>query len=117
MNIIKTNIDVNNKKTVYKLTKGSGMSVKDVEKGVSFPVELWALYDEEYTKRDGSTEERTVLSMVTGGTKISTISNTFIKSFMEIVDLFENEPFSIIITGGTSTGGREYVSCELDCDD
>lgn len=116
MNIIKTNIDVSDKKKVYKLTKAESQRVQDLEQGVSFPVDSWALYEEPKMKKDGTAENQTVLAVVSGGVKFATISQTFINSFMECVDLMDGEPFSIIITGGTSKGGRQYVNCELDCD-
>lgn len=112
MNIIRTNIDTNDKKAVYKLTKAESQRVQDVEKGLSLPVDKWAVY----TEKNNKGEEQTVLAIVSGGMKVSTISKTFIDSFMEIVDIMEPDPFSIIITGGTSKGGRQYVNCELDCD-
>lgn len=116
MNIIRTNIDTTDKKAVYRLTKSESQRVQDVEKGVSLPVDKWALYTESKRGKDGAEIEQTVLAIVSGGMKISTISQTFIDSFMECVELMENDPFSIIITGGTSKGGRQYVNCELDCD-
>lgn len=112
MNIIRTNIDTNNKKEVYRLTKSDSQRVQDVEQGLSLPVDKWAVYKETNSKG----EEQTVLAIVSGTLKMSTISKTFIDSFMEIVDIMEPDPFSIIITGGTSKGGRQYVNCELDCD-
>lgn len=118
MEIIKTNIDTTNKKQLYRLTKSESQRVQDMERGVSLPVEQYALYTEEYQKKDGSADTRTVLAVtIKGGMKIATISGTFIKSFMEIVDLMGDEEFSIVITGGTSKGGREFVNCELDCDE
>ena len=116
MKIIRTNIDTADKKKAYKMTKANSQRVQDLEQGVSFPVDAWALYEEDKLKKDGSTETQTVLSVISGGVKFATISQTFINSFMECVELMENEPFSIIITGGTSKGGRQYVDCELDCD-
>lgn len=112
MQILKTNIDATNKKEVYRLTKSESQRVQDVEKGVSLPVDKWALY----TEKNSKGEEQNVLAIVSGGMKVSTISKTFIDSFLECVDLMENDPFSIVITGGTSKGGRQYVNCELDCD-
>lgn len=116
MNIIRTNIDTADKKAVYKLTKAESQRVQDVEKGLSLPVDKWAVYTETKKNKNGEETEQTVLAIVSGGMKISTISQTFIDSFLECVDLMEDEPFSIIITGGTSKGGRQFVNCELDCD-
>ena len=116
MNIIRTNIDVSDKKAVYKLTKAESQRVQDVEKGLSLPVDKWAVYTETKKGKNGEETEQTVLAIVSGGMKISTITNTFIDSFMEVVDIMDGDPFSIIITGGTSKGGRQFVNCELDCD-
>ena len=57
-----------------------------------------------------------VLTIVSGNIKMGTISQTFIKSFLEIVDIMGTDPFAIVITGGKSKNGRDYVNCELDCD-
>lgn len=116
MEIIKTNADVSNKKLLYKLTKSAALNVKDAERGTTFPVDAFALYDEEKIVKDGTTKTERVLSIISGDMKLATVSATFIKSFVDIVELMDGEPFAIIITGGTSKGGREYVDCELDCD-
>ena len=107
MEFIKSNIDVTNKREVYRLTKGDSQKIEGLEKGLSIPVEKFAYYEEDGKK---------VLTFTSGGVKFGTISATFIKSFIEIVDLMDGESFAIIITGGTSKGGRQYVNCELDCD-
>ena len=119
MEFIKTNINPADKKQVYRMTKGDSIKVQDLEKGESYPVDLYAVYYEDKTrnKQDGSKETYTqqVLTFVSGNMKIGTISQTFIKSFLEIVDIMGADKFSVIITGGTSRNGREYVNCELDC--
>lgn len=119
MNFIKSNIDTADKKQVYRLTKGDSLKVQDIAKGTSLPVSLFAVFEEEKTrnKQGGGTEEYTekVLAFIAGGKKYATISQTFIRSFLEIVDIMGDEPFSIIVTGGKTKNGREYVNCELDC--
>lgn len=120
MKFIATNINPEDKKEVYRMTKGDSLKVQDMDRGTSFPVEKYALYEDTKTrkKNDGSLEEYTekVLTIVSGNAKLGTISATFIKSFMEIVEIMGADPFAIIITGGKSKNGREYVNCELDCD-
>ncbi len=120
MEFIKTNIDTGDKKAVYRMTKGDSCKIDGIEKGVTIPVEKYALYDEVKTRRksDGSEEEYTqrVLTFTSGPQKFGTISTTFIKSFFEIVDIMQEDPFAIIITGGETKSGRHYVNCELDCD-
>ena len=121
MEFIKTNINTADKKQVYRMTKGDSLKVQDLEKGASFPVDLYAVYKEEKTrnKQDGTSETYTdtVLSFTSGNMKIGTISRTFITSFLEIIDIMGDEKFSVVITGGKSKNGREYVNCELDCND
>lgn len=120
MTFIKTNIDTSNKKEVYRLTKGDSQKIEGLEQGLSLPVEKYALYTEvkDRNKQDGTVEQydQTVLTFTSGGYKFGTISATFIKSFLEIVELMDGDPFAIIITGGQSKNGRKYVNCELDCD-
>lgn len=119
MKFIKASIDTADKKQVYRMTKGDSIKVQDLQKGDSFPVDAYALYEDEKTRKkaDGTTETyvENVLAFTSGNMKIATISQTFIRSFLEIVDIMEDEKFSIIITGGKSKSGREYVNCELDC--
>lgn len=119
MEFIKTNIDTADKKQVYRMTKGDSLKVQDMDRGTSFPVDAYAVYNEEKTrnKQDGTTEtySQQVLTLVSGNMKMGTISQTFIKSFLEIAEIMGTDKFSIIITGGKSKNGREYVNCELDC--
>lgn len=120
MNFIKTNIDTANKKQVYRMTKGESQKIEGLEKGISLSVDKYALYEESKTrkKQDGTEEEymQTVLTFTSGDYKFGTISATFIKSFLEIVEIMGEDPFAIIVTGGESKSGRKYVNCELDCD-
>lgn len=120
MEFIKTNIDSTDKRQVYRVTKGDSNNIEGLEKGITIPIDKYALYEEEKerNKSDGSKEMYTqrVLTFTSGPQKFGTISATFIKSFMEIVDIMGSDPFAIIITGGTTKSGRSYVNCEMDCD-
>lgn len=120
MNFIQTNIDTADKKAVYRMTKGESQKIEGLEKGITLPIDKYALYEEPKTrkKQDGTEEEytQTVLTFTSGDCKFGTISATFIKSFLEIVDIMGQDSFAIIITGGESKSGRKYVNCEMDCD-
>lgn len=120
MTFLKTNINTEDKKQVYRMTKGDSKKIEGLERGLSIPVDHFALYIEEKDrkKQDGTTEqyEQTVLTFTSGPHKFGTISATFIKSFLEIVEIMDGDPFAIIITGGESKSGRKFVNCELDCD-
>ena len=120
MTFLKTSINTEDKKQVYRMTKGDSLKIEGLEKGLSLPVDQYALYTEEKErkKQDGTVEqyEQTVLTFTSGPQKFGTISATFIKSFLEIVEIMDGDPFAIIITGGESKSGRKFVNCELDCD-
>ena len=117
MEIIKTNIENlnENKKALYQLTKAPGANVKDIQPDISHPVAGWALYKDISNGRDGAVEREVLAVILEDGTKLQTISGTFIKAFMEIVNLMEGEPFSIITRKSTSKAGREFVTCDMDC--
>lgn len=114
MNIIDTNISNINesKKTLYKLTRAKGLNIKDLENGERVPVDAWALYTDVNTKGT----EQTVLAIISGDVKYHSISPTFQRDFADIVSLMDGEDFAIIITKATSKAGREFVTCELDCE-
>lgn len=117
MQILATNFEnlKDSKKLLYKMTVSAGKNVQKMteeERSKSYPVDVYVLYDDVNEKG----EEHQILAILSGKDKLSTISQTFIKSFMRIVDLMDGDPFSILVTGGESKNGRKYVDCELDCD-
>lgn len=117
MEIISTNVQnlKDSKKLLYKMTVSAGLNVQKLteeQKAKSYPVDVYVLYSDVNEKG----EEHQILSILSGKDKLSTISQTFIKSFMKIVDLMDGDPFSILVTGGESKNGRKYVDCDLDCD-
>lgn len=114
MNIIETNISniTESKKTLYKLTRAKGLNIKDLENGERIPVDAWALYSDVNTKGT----EQTVLAIISGENKYHSISPTFQRDFADIVSLMDGEDFAIIIIKDTTKAGREFVTCELDCD-
>lgn len=117
MNIVKTNVNTADKVKVYKLTKSSGMMVQDAPAGLSVPVADWMVYNDPKTGKDGTVKDNQVLSIVDpAGVKYSTISATFIREFLDIVDIMEDSPFAILFIHGTTKSGKAFVSCELDCD-
>ena len=111
MKLLKTNIENldQDKRMMYKLTKARGINVKDCDADSEYPVDAFLLYDGANSKG----EEQTVLAIVSGELKLQTISKTFIAAFLEIVELMENEPYSIKIIKSITKAGREFVTCEL----
>lgn len=120
MEIIKTNIDQNNKKLVYKLTKASGLMIQDTPEDADIDVKYWGIYnDPKESKKDGEIvmKDQRVLSIIDeGGNKFSTVSDTFMREFGDIVEIMQDEPFSVLIKHGTTKAGKPFVTCELDCE-
>lgn len=117
MEIIRTSINPADKVMVYKMTKSSSCSVQDAPAGLSVPVKDWMLYNEPKVGKDGATRDNLVLSIVDpSGIKYSTISNTFQREFLDIVEIMDGTPFAVLFIHGNTKAGKPFVSCELDCD-
>lgn len=117
MEIIRGNIDTNNKYEVYKLTKSAGEMVQNAPDGISIPVASWLLYNDPKEGKDGTKKDNIILSFVdNAGVKYSTVSATFQREFNDIVELMGSVPFALLIKHGTTKAGKPFVTCELDCD-
>ena len=119
MEIVKSYPAKLDKVELYKLTKAQGLSVKDLADGAKLGVQTWAHYIDEVKGRDEEAKTRDVISIIgvdsTGEVvKVTTISPTFIKSFLDVVEVMDEDPFTLRIIKSTSAKGREFVSCELD---
>ena len=59
MTFLKTNINTEDKKQVYRMTKGDSQKIEGLERGLSLPVDHFALYTEvkDRKKQDGTTEQ------------------------------------------------------------
>lgn len=117
MEIIKTNIDSADKYKLYKLTKSAGMMVQDAPDGISVPIADWMLYNDPKPGKDGAMKDNLVLSFTdNGGVKYSTISSTFQREFMDVVEIMDGIPFAVLFIHGQTKAGKSFVTCELDCD-
>lgn len=117
MEILRSNLDLKNKVDVYRLTKASSVMVQDAPDGLSVPVAKWALYNDPKEQKDGTMKENHVLSFVdVTGVKYSTVSATFIREFMAVVEIMSPDPFAVLLVHGTTKAGKPFVTCELDCD-
>lgn len=97
------------KRMVYKLTRAQSKRLQDSVGQEIFPV-AWCLRDDVNSRN----EAVTVLSMVDKEDEVhSTISATFIREFLVIAGLMEDDPYSIKVTEGTSKAGRPFISCTL----
>lgn len=85
----------------------STVQVKDLDEGFIIDFEYWTLFHDD----DKDVE---VLSIVgKDGVVYTTISATFKANFFRLVDIFNDESFSIIKLSGKTNAGRDYVNCDL----
>lgn len=115
MKIISTNIKdlEQNKKEIYILTKGVTLSVQkmtDEQLEKVYPVQGYAIYED--TNFNGEVVE--VLAIKTDGVVLSTVSETFKREFLEIVDIMDGDEFSIHVIKGVTSKGRTFYTCSLD---
>lgn len=117
MEIINCNFDRNDKVSVYKLTKSSSIMVQEAPDGMSVPVNMWALYNDQKPQKDGTVKDSQVLSFTdTAGVKYSTVSATFIREFLDIDSIMSPDPYAVILKHGKTKANKSFVTCELDCD-
>lgn len=110
MTIIKASREFN-KVEVYKMTQDQcAVSVKYVPDGTILPVSGYLLYED--VDHRGDTHE--LLSVLGEDGEVWTCqSATFKRSFTQMADLFEDEPFSIKKLSGVSKANKDYVDCCL----
>lgn len=93
------------KAEVYKLAhSNSGINVSEkADEDISLGI--WALYEED--------EKRVLSIMDTDGTVYGTISETFIKAFINMVKYFDPDPVNVIhVVPGVSKNGNHFITCD-----
>lgn len=110
MKIIRTSKELT-KPEIYMLTMSpSIVSVKDIPDNTEIDVCTWC----EYTVEDRNGVEIDLISVMDSENKVYTSqSATFKRNFFNLVDIFENEMFTIKKISGTNNAGRQYVTCDL----
>lgn len=109
MEIIYTNKELD-KRSIYKHTRASAISLKDIEDGtIIHPVEVCV-----YNDVNSKGEDTTITSIVDeGGTHYATNSKFFREEVLYILNLLAGDDFEIIVRKQQSKGGRTFVTCEL----
>ena len=97
----------------YLLTMNNQTQKMESAKGEKIAINSWALYKD--INKDG--EEKEILSILSADGKVfATISETFKRDFFNMLELFNQngeELDEILVTGGTSKAGRQFVTCTL----
>lgn len=111
MEIIKKSSDELTMKQMYDLTKSPEIQKLSDYDGVILQVDAWALYKD--TDKDGNTRE--ILSILDNKLAvIATNSVTFIRDFMEIIDMCHDcsvEVQHVKISARISKAGRTFYIC------
>lgn len=109
--ILRKSSEVLTKKDIYNMTRGAEItSVKDVADGTVITPAKFVIFND--VKEDGEVSEILSIMDITGSV-YSTQSKTFKGSFLEIVELMDDDEFDIKKISGTTKAGRPYVNCTL----
>ena len=98
------------KRSLYKHTRGSSTSLKDVADGTIIdPAEI-VIYEDMNTKG----ETNTITSIMDmNGTHYTTNSKFFREELGKIWEIMDGDVFQIIVRKNVSKAGRTFVTCEL----
>lgn len=109
-----TKATTEDKRELYFMTTAPTIGRISDHKGEQFGVAGYAFYvDEQIDKETGELHEVNLLSIKTPeGEVFATNSETFMREFEKIVDIFELG-FEITVIEGESKKGRKFVSCVL----
>ena len=97
---------------IYKLTKSPSVKKLSDLKGCDIAVHGFVQYNDV----DSKGNEQNVISFDLGGEYYATNSATFIRGFLDLVDIYGDAiayPLNVVIGTGTSKAGREYLKCDL----
>lgn len=100
-----------NKVEIYRMTLDNSItSCKDLADGTEITITGWVEYDD--TKENGKVE--TVFSMLADDGKVyACTSKTFARNVMEISDVFDGEPFTIIKNSGLTKADKPFIYASL----
>lgn len=103
------------KAEIYRMTKSpSIVSVKTVADYTTMSPIGWLTFDDENNKGEVS-HMLSIIGVGEDGQEVvwSCQSQTFKDNFMDLWNMFDGEPFTLIKLSGKSKAGREYVNCDL----
>lgn len=85
------------------------IQIKTLEDGTEINVDYWAHFID-----DSKEEVVEVLTIVDKYENVySSISETFRKNFFQMVEIFDEDEFSIVKISGFTKDGQTFVNCDL----
>lgn len=104
MKLLKTSCELS-KADVYKLVHSNASRNVSDKADEDISLNIWALCEED--------DKRVLSIMDTAGAVYGTISETFIKAFIDMVEYFDPEPVNVIhVVPGVSNNGRKFITCD-----
>lgn len=104
MKLLMTSGDLS-KQDTYKLVHSNASRNVSDKADEDISLNIWALYEED--------DKRVLTIMDTSGSVYGTISETFIKAFIDMVEYFDPEPVNVIhVVPGISKNNREFITCD-----
>lgn len=115
---IKRNSKDLNKTQLYFLTLNPSVKKMTDKSAEVITIDAWCVYEDISTSKNGEEKVSTILSVKTPDNEVyGTNSMTFIKSFLDMMDFFEEDVKHCLVDCGTSKNGREFIQCVYVPDD
>ena len=115
--IIRNSKDLN-KTQLYFLTLNPSVKKMTDKSAEVITIDAWCVYEDISTTKNGEEKVSTILSVKTPDNEVyGTNSMTFIKSFLDMMDFFEEDVKHCLVDCGTSKNKREFIQCVYVPDD
>lgn len=96
----------------YFLTLSPSVKNMSSKGGEVITIDAWCLFDDLSVSKNGEERSQTILSIKTPDNEVyATNSMTFIKSFMDMIDFFDDNVKYCMVDCGKSKNGREFIQC------
>lgn len=107
--IIKSNGEMTNKEKYQATIGGDTIKMQDARDIVRF--DKWVLLGEKDTEKPDEEEKRILVVFDTSGEVYGTVSDTFIRQFMDCVGLFGDDFTAFSVETATAKSGRDFIKC------
>lgn len=111
INVTRTSANLD-KTQQYFLTLAPNVKKMTDKSGEVIAVDAFCIYEDTSVTKSGEEKTQTILSIKTPDNNVyGTNSMTFIKSFVDMMDFFNDDVKYILVDCGTSKNGREFIQC------
>lgn len=117
INVTRTSKDLS-KQAQYFLTLAPNVKKMTDKSAEVIAIDAYCLYEDVSTNKNGEEKISTILAIKTPDNEVyGTNSATFIKSFIDMMDFFDDQVHYCLVDCGTSKNGREFIQCVFVPDD